>query len=147
MSIGKKHAGTVNKLNQLLIMMLGREVVVAVQNPIHIDDFNEPEPDFALLKPREDFYSESHPLPDDILLLIEVSDSTLNYDREIKKTLYAEAGVVEFWLVNLTENTIECYSSPKNGNYRLVKIVGAGEVAESISIENLSLKVDEILAL
>ena len=146
MSIGSKHAGTVNRLNQLLIILLGREVVVAVQNPIRIDDFNEPEPDIALLKPREDFYAESHPLPPDVLLLIEVSDSTLGFDREIKKTLYAEAEILEFWLINLTENTIECHSSPKNGSYRLVKIVGTGESVESILIENLTLKVDEILA-
>jgi Uma2 family endonuclease len=145
MSIGNKHAGTVNKLNQLLVILLGREIVVAIQNPIHIDEYNEPEPDIALLKPRNDFYAERHPLPEDILLLIEVSDSTLKYDREIKKTLYAEAGILEFWLINLTENTIECHSLPKNGGYRLIKTVGIGETINSILIENLTLTVDEIL--
>lgn len=147
MSIGSKHASVVRRLEKLFERMVGDEVIVSGQNPIHIDKRNEPEPDIALLKLREDFYAENHPLPEDILLLIEVSASTVNYDRDIKKTLYAETEVFEFWLVNLAENTIECYSSPKNGYYRLAKIVGIGETVESILIENLKLKVDEILGL
>ncbi len=144
--ISSKNVGTVRKLSKVLANLVGHQMLVSIRNPIHIDKYNEPEPDIALLKPREDFYAESHPLPPDALLLIEVSDSTLGFDREIKRTLYAEAGIVEFWLVNLTENTIECYSSPKNGSYRLVKIVGAGGIAASVAIENLMFEVDEILA-
>ena len=147
MSIGSKHAGTVNELTQSLIILLGRGTIVAVQNPIHIDDYNEPEPDIALLKPREDFYKKSHATSEDVLLLIEISDSTIEYDREIKKTLYAEAGIVEYWLVNLQNNTIEVYSQPKNGNYRLARILESGETVEASAIENLTLKVDEILGL
>ena len=146
-TIGSKHASIVKKLNKKLTALVGDKAIISVQDPIHINEYNEPEPDIAIIQPREDFYAESHPLPQDILLLFEISDSTVRYDREIKKTLYAEAEIVEFWLVNLIEHTIECYSSPKNGNYRLVKIVGAGEAAESVSVENLSLRVDEILGL
>lgn len=146
-SIGSRHAATVKRLNKILTNSVGNRAIVSVQDPIHVDNHNEPEPDIALLKPSEDFYAESHPIPKDVLLLIEVSRSTIRYDREIKKTLYAEAEVFEFWLVNLAENTIECYSSPKNGYYRLTKIVGTGETVESILIENLTLKVDEILGL
>ena len=146
-SIGSKHAGTVNRLNQTLVFLLGRKAVVAVQNPIHIDDYNEPEPDIALLKLRKDFYTESFPAPQDILLLIEVSDLTIKYDRDIKKTLYAEAGIAEFWLVNLKENTVERFSSPKNGNYRLAEILESGETIKAGTIENLELKIEEILGL
>ena len=78
-------------------------------------------------------------------MLIEVSDSTVEYDRDIKKTLYAEAGIAEFWLVNLKENTVERYSSPKNGNYRLAEILESGETIKAGTIENLELKIDEIL--
>jgi len=145
MSIGSKRAGTVNRLNQTLVFLLGGKAVVAVQNPIHIDDYNEPEPDIAMLKPREDFYTESLPAPQDVLLLIEVSDSTLEYDRDIKRTLYAEAGIAEFWLVNLKENTVERYSSPKNGNYRLAEILEVGETIKAGTIENLELKIEEVL--
>ncbi len=146
MSIGSKHASTVKKLNRKLTLMFEDKAIISVQDPIYINEYNEPEPDIALLKPRKDFYEESHPTPQDVLLIIEVSNSTIEYDRAIKKTLYAEAGIKEFWLINLKENTIECYSSPKNGNYRLAEILEAGEIIQSKMIENLTLKVEEILS-
>jgi len=145
MSIGSKHAGIVNILNRKLLVLLGDRAVVSVQNPVHVDDYNEPEPDIALLKPREDFYTKKLPTPNEVLLVIEVSDSTVEYDRETKKLLYARAEIEEFWLINLKENTVECYFSPKNGNYRLAQILEAGEKVESKTIENLTLKVEEIL--
>jgi Uma2 family endonuclease len=147
MSIGSRHASIVKRLNKIFTNLVGNETIISVQDPIHIDDYNEPEPDIAILKPREDFYAENHPLQQDILLLIEVSDSTIEYDREIKKTLYAEAGITEYWLVNLQENTIEVYSQPKNGNYRLVRILESGETIEATAVENLKLQIDEILGL
>lgn len=147
MSIGSNHAGTVNVLTQKLIVTLAGKAVVAVQNPIHIDEHNEPEPDISLLKPREDFYRKSLPDPQDALLLIEVSGSTVECDREIKRMLYAKAEIAEFWLVNLKENTVERYSSPKNGNYRLVEILESGEMIKAGTIENLELTIDEILGL
>ncbi len=146
MSIGSRHASTVKRLNRKLTRLLEDNAVISVQDPIHIDEYNEPEPDIALLKPREDFYAESHPTPRDVLLVVEVSDSTVEYDRDIKKAIYAEAEIAEFWLVNLKENTIECYSQPKNGNYRLAKILETGEMLQSKTVENLRLKVEEILA-
>jgi Uma2 family endonuclease len=99
------------------------------------------------LKRRNDFYAESHPTPQDVLLLIEVSDSTVEYDREIKKMLYAEAGIVEFWLVNLQENTVEIYSQPKNGSYRLARILESDEIIEAVAVEGLKLQTNEILGL
>jgi len=146
MTIESRHASTVKRLNRKLTRLLEDNAVISVQDPIHIDEYNEPEPDIALLKPREDFYAESHPTPRDVLLVVEVSDSTVEYDRDIKKAIYAEAEIAEFWLVNLKENTIECYSQPKNGNYRLAKILETGETLQSKTIENLMLKVEEILA-
>ena len=147
MSIGSKHASTVKKLNRILTNLVKDNAIVSVQDPIHINDYNEPEPDIALLRPRDDFYAKSHPLPDEVLLLIEVSDSTIEYDREIKKTLYAKAGIAEFWIVNLKDNTLEVYSQPKNDNYRLARILEPGEDLRSESIENLTLAIDEILGL
>lgn len=147
MSIGSNHAGTVKVLSEMLRDSTRNEAIVSVQDPIHIDDYNEPEPDIALLKRRSDFYRKSHPTPQDVLLLVEVSDSTIEYDRAIKKTLYAEAGILEYWLVNLQNNTVEVYSQPKNGNFRLARILEPGETIEAAAIENLTLKVDEILGL
>ena len=145
MSIGSKHASTVKRLNRKLTRLFDDKVIISVQDPIHIDEFNEPEPDIMLLKPREDFYAENHPIPQDVLLLIEVSDSTVEYDRKYKKTLYAAAGIVEFWIVNLPDETVECYSSLKNGTYHLARISEIGETVESNSVENLKLSVEEIL--
>ena len=146
MTIGSKHAGTIKKLNRILTNLVGEQAIVSVQDPVHLDEYNEPEPDIALLKTREDFYTESHPLPEDVLLLVEVSDSTIEFDRTVKKTLYAAAEIAEFWLVNLRENTIEVYSQPKNGTYRLARILEKGEAVKSDSVKNLSIEIEEILA-
>lgn len=145
MSIGSKHASVVRKLTKLLERRFGDTVQVSSQNPVRIDEYNNPEPDIALLKPREDFYAEGHPQPQDVLLLIEVADSSLEYDREIKKMLYARAEIVEFWLANLCDNTLEVYVQPKNGNYRLARILEPGETVEAVAVENLRLKVEEII--
>ncbi len=147
MSIGDKHASTVKRLNRIFNHRFSQSLLVSVQDPIHLDDYNEPEPDIALLKLREDFYVDQTPNPKDVLLVIEVSDSTIEYDREIKKKLYAEAEIIEYWIVNLKENTIEVYSSPKKGNYRLAKILESGEDVQSTSINDLELSVNEILGL
>jgi Uma2 family endonuclease len=111
---------------------------------VRLDEYNEPEPDIALLKPRQDFYTESLPVPADVLLVVEISDSTVEYDRETKKILYAEAGIEEFWLINLQNNTVEFYKLPENGNYRFAKILGKGETVNSETIKRLSLRVEEI---
>lgn len=147
MSTGSKHASTVKRLNKKLTILFNDEFVVSVQDPIHLDDFNEPLPDIAVLKARDDFYAESHPSPQDVLLLIKVSDSTVEYDRKYKKTLYAEAGIIEFWIVNLPDETVECFSQLKNGNYRLARILEKGETVESSAVENLKMSVEEILGL
>lgn len=146
MSIGSKHVGTVIKLGKILERIVGNEVLVSSQNPVHLDDYNEPEPDITLLKPRDDFYTESLPTPADVLLLIEVSDSTVEYDRETKRTLYAEAKIAEFWLINLKNNTIEFYTLPKNGIYRSAKVLEKGETIFSEAIGKLSLRVEDILS-
>ena len=146
MSIGSRHVGTVIKLGKIFERMVGDEVFVSSQNPIHLDEYNEPEPDITLLKPRDDFYTESLPTSSDVLLLVEVSDSTVEYDRETKKTLYAEAEISEFWLINLRNNTIEFYTSPKNGVYRSAKVLEKGETIFSEAIGRLSLRVEDILS-
>ncbi|MGI9054504.1 MAG: Uma2 family endonuclease [Pyrinomonadaceae bacterium] len=144
MTIGSRHASIVRRLEKYLERNFGDFVMVSGQNPIHIDEHNEPEPDIALLKPREDFYAEKHPAPDDVLLVIEVSDSTLEYDRETKKTLFAEAGIGEFWLVNLKQNTIETYSNPANGTYYQMRIFERGELVQTKYITGVSLEVNKI---
>jgi Uma2 family endonuclease len=122
--IGSYHHGTVNQLTHALVHAVGERAIVSVQGPVRLDDFSEPEPDFALLKPRPDFYRDAHAQPADVLLLIEVADTSLNYDRVVKRALYARHAVPEFWIVDLTSGEVEVCREPKAGGYAAVERVG-----------------------
>jgi Uma2 family endonuclease len=128
--IGSEHAGTVNALNRRLVLAVGDRGVVAVQNPVQLDDRSEPQPDFAVLKPRADDYRRATPRPDEVLLIIEVADSSLAYDRRVKRSLYARHGIPEFWIVNLAAGEVEVCRAPEGGQYASVSHVGRGGVLE-----------------
>lgn len=102
-----------------LYKLLGDEAIVRGQEPIIILPNSEPEPDIVIARKREDNYLSSHPYPEDVLLVIEIADSTLKSDREIKLPLYAEAGINQFWLFNLVDNQLETYTQPyQDGNHK-----------------------------
>lgn len=115
--IGSKHAGTVGFLTKRLERATGEHALVFVQNPVLLGTNNEPQPDIALLKPREDFYRTALPRPEDVLLIIEVADTTLAYDRDIKVPLYARHGIPEVWLVDLENSRLHIFTSPAQDNY------------------------------
>ncbi len=98
-SIGNRHIGAVIRLTTLLSRKVGASALVSVQNPVRLNDFSEPQPDIALLKPRKDFYSNAHPTPAAALLIIEVADTSVNFDRRVKLPLYARAGIPETWVM------------------------------------------------
>jgi Uma2 family endonuclease len=130
MPIGPKHSAVVKRLNQTFSRLANDRWIVSVQDPIALDDFNEPEPDVALLRPRADFYEELLPGPADILLLVEVADSSLAFDREEKIPLYALAQVPEVWVVNLVQKSIDVYRHPEHGEYQqLDRQIAGGSVA------------------
>jgi len=143
--IGSTHGGTVNRSSTFLNRKIGDVVIVSVQNPISLNDFSEPQPDLALLKPRKDFYSKSHPAPEDVLVVIEVADTSVNYDRNVKLPLYARAGIPEAWLVVLGKEVIEVHSQPKNGKYQKVQRMKRGKTLTSATIPSLSLRVEDLL--
>jgi Uma2 family endonuclease len=143
--IGKRHSAVAEKLNETLRDELGKSVSLRNQQPVRFGEYNEPEPDLAVLQRREDFYSSDKPVPKDVLLLIEVSDATLKYDRDTKLALYAEAEIPEVWIVNLPNDIIEIHQKPSNGIYQLTKIFKRGEKIESEMLPNLKLEVDKIL--
>jgi Uma2 family endonuclease len=143
--IGKRHAACVDILVELFSEQLRRKVIVRVQNPIQLGNYSEPQPDIALLKRRDDFYRNAHPTSADVLLVIEVADTTLEYDRQIKVPLYARAGVAEVWLVNLLDEQIEIYTQPANEAYQSQRQAGRGESINSPNTFNLTLSVDDIL--
>jgi Uma2 family endonuclease len=125
--IGPFHGGTVNYLADIFFTESRNRWLTTIQNPIAIDESNEPEPDVMLLRPREDFYRRAHPTPADVFLVLEVADSTLLLDREEKLPIYARAGLPEVWIVNLPEKIIEVYREPRDGRYASAQRVSPGQ--------------------
>lgn len=142
--IGNRHAACVDVMAEMLREALGRSVIIRVQNPIVLDDYSEPQPDIAVLKRRDDFYRHAHPRPDDVLLVIEVSDSTLEYDRQIKVPLYARAGISEVWIVNINDERVETFADVSGGAYQMTGSVSRGEEVQSRSLAALRISVSEI---
>lgn len=145
-AVGRRHASCVNLLNDFLTELRKRRFIVSVQNPIRLHDFSEPEPDIALLIRSEDFYRHRVPSAADVLLVIEVSDSSLEYDRRTKLPDYARSGIKEFWIVNLVEERIEIYTEPVGNKYEKVTYVEQGEALASVTIPDLTLDSAALLA-
>ncbi|MBA2692732.1 MAG: Uma2 family endonuclease [Rubrobacter sp.] len=143
--IGTHHAGNVSRLLNLFAGKVRDVAIVAVQNPVHLAGHSEPQPDIALLKPREDFYSEHHPKPEDVYLLVEVADTSLAHDRDVKVPLYARYGIPEYWIVDLSNREVLAYSRPEDGKYRITERVKSGDELACRTLPNLSVKVEEIL--
>jgi Uma2 family endonuclease len=144
-AIGKRHMSCVNDTNLLLIERLGRTAIVSVQNPIVLTEHYSPEPDIAVLRPRTDRYRESYPTPEDVLLLIEVSESTLQYDRKVKLPQYARAGIPEVWIIDLDSRRVERYAEPSDDGYRIIKRLRRGQTVTSTILPALSLPVGDII--
>ena len=117
-----RHAASVDRANRAFVRSLsGDEAIVRVQSPIRLSLYTEPEPDISLLRPRADFYASAHPGPADVLLVVEVADSSIDFDRDVKAYVYAQSGVPEYWLVDLTEDRVVRHTSPSGGAYQLVE--------------------------
>ncbi|MDB9518549.1 Uma2 family endonuclease [Roseofilum reptotaenium CS-1145] len=145
--MGPVHAAYVDRLNRilnrLLLSQFGEQAWVRVQSPILLDNTSEPEPDLCLLRPRDDFYEEGHPQPEDIFLLVEVADSTLRGDKQIKIPLYAQAQIPEVWLVNIPERCLEVYRQPTPEGYQQVQRLEAGEIAVQL-LPDIRFRIEEI---
>ena len=139
------HASIVKRLNSLLVVQMEGAAVVGVQDPIQLDDFNEPQPDVAVLRFRDDYYSRRHPTPVDVLLVIEVADSSLSYDRDEKMPLYGRAGIPEAWLVDVQSGTITVFTEPQASGYGQQRMMSRGDEIVSVSVECLRLQVDEAM--
>lgn len=120
---GTRHTVANTELMGELLLLLGRRAKVRCQDPITLPNNSEPEPDIVIARLRSDNYVISHPAPADIILVIEVADSTLSFDRNTKAPLYAAAGISEYWIVNLIENRLEMYSQPEGSIYTNTQII------------------------
>lgn len=142
--IGVKHMRCVNRLNRRLVLALGERAIVSIQNPAVLSGHDAPQPDVAVLGASAEEH-EGHPLPSEVLLVIEVSDSTLAYDRRVKLPLYARAGVPEVWIVDLQHDAIVQHADPQGEAYRAVTTYRRGDDVTSRALSNLVLAAADLL--
>ena len=142
-AIGSRHFTCVNRLTHLLVGEVGDNVIVSVQNPVRLNEYAEPQPDVALIRSKD--YSGSLPTPDDVLLLIEVSDTTLAYDRGLKLSRYAQAGIPEVWIADLKGEKIEHHTGPSGDLYRHVALARRGETLQTSALPSRELRVTNVL--
>ena len=143
--IGDWHAGGVKFFNNTVLPRLLGRAMIAVQDPVRLDEHSEPQPDVMLLLWRDDFYRSGHPRPTDVLLLIEVADTTLDYDQKQKLPVYARADIPEVWIVNRPARRIESYSDPSGNTYSTVRHFGPGETVAPQAFPDIILEVAQII--
>ena len=143
--IGSRHQATVNRLTALFSTRISDRALVSVQGPVRLAEDSEPQPDLMLLRRRADCYSSAHPGPGDVLLLVEVSDSSTEYDQEVKLPLYARYGIAEVWLVGLETETVEVYRGPAAQGYQNLSQSVRGQGLSPEFFSGLELAVDDIL--
>ena len=143
--IGGPHLWCVNRLTRLFVLLVGTRAIVSVQNPVQLSERSEPQPDVVLLRPR-DPADTSTPMPIDVLLLIEVADTTLLYDRRRKLPLYARAGIPEVWIVNLRDERIEVYRQPAATGYQQQTVYERGSTLAPLAFPDITIPCGEILA-
>lgn len=143
--IGSRHAARVDRLSTEFHTRLISRAIVRVQGPVRLSPNSEPEPDILLLRPRSDFYAAAHPGPADVLLLVEVADTSLEYDRGEKLALYAEAGIPEVWIVDLAHEVVEVFRQPDAGSYRRQDVFGRGASLAPEAFPDAVISVDAIL--
>lgn len=142
--IGSPHAGNVSVLTRLLVLAAGDRAVVWVQNPVRLSLHSEPQPDLALLKPRADRYRGELPRGEDTLLVVEVADTSLRYDRDVKLGLYAAHGVAEVWLFDISSKSLSVHRDPAGNEYRSTSTVTAPATLRLAALEELEIDLTEL---
>jgi Uma2 family endonuclease len=143
--IGCNHSGHLNRINKLFTVLTADCADTSVQNPLQLGDLSEPEPDFMLLKPTADFYCSRHPNADDVLLLIEVADSSLSFDQNQKLRLYARHNIPEYWLLNLKDSCVEVYRQPHEDVYGEKTTLRIGDTITLSQLNQLTINMADIL--
>ena len=160
-AIGKNHAVCVDRLTELFVLAFSSQALIRVQNPVRLSNYSEPQPDFAILRLRQDFYLDGHPQPEDVLAVVEVSDSsidqrsaagsavrrrsTADYDRGVKAPLYAGEGIQELWIIDLNVLAVEVYRLPSSQGYQQVQTFQRGESVAFQAFPNVSFQVEQLL--
>jgi Uma2 family endonuclease len=140
-----KHAMATRRGLRCFTRVLGERVIIGVQDPVLLNDFSEPEPDIVLLATPDDRYLESHPTPKDIFLVLEIADSSLAYDRDVKCPLFARNGIIHFCLLNLQNRELEDYREPGPNGYRRKQTYSEEESFNLVAFPKISIKVKDLL--
>jgi Uma2 family endonuclease len=141
----RHHMGRVNKLNRVFTSKLGESVIVSIQNGMFVNEMSEPRPDVVICKPLEELFGPFEPEPADVLLLIEISDTSIRYDTRIKGPLYAQAGIPEYWVLNIPDNVLEVRTDPSGAEYRRTDIYKRGQTVTPQQLGGIVFTVDELL--
>ena len=142
---GHRHAVCVSRATTMFIEAFGRRVVVGPQNPLQLSDWTEPQPDLVVFKPRADFYSAKKPTPDDVLFTVEVSDTSLRFDRNVKLPRYAAAGIPEVWIEDLQNNLLLVYRDPTGKEYRTAFNLRPSDTVEPIAFPDVNFRIEDLL--
>lgn len=143
--IGSRHFAAVNRLMRLLDRQIGDRGIVSVQNPLLLSERSMPQPDIVLLAPSSDDYRHRIPGPENTLLIVEIADSSLQYDRLTKAPLYARAGIAEVWLVDLVQNCIEVYRQPQAGEFSKHLRFDRGSEVSPQPFPDIKIRVEDIV--
>jgi Uma2 family endonuclease len=143
--IGMRHMGCVNRATALLITRLGARAVISVQNAVVLSNYTEPQPDIVVAKPRDSYYGDKYIAPEDTFLVIEVSDTTVRYDRDRKMPLYAKAKVPEVWIENLQNDVVLVYRDPDPKGYKTALTLHRGEALTIAAFPEIQFKVEDFL--
>lgn len=143
--IGSHHNGSVIGLDEILRERLGRRVTISILGPLLLPLHGAPQPDILVLKRRDDHYRSANPMAADVLLAIEVAESSLSRDRDTKAPMYAEAGIAEYWIVNLAASQVIVYHEPKDGAYRSVTVPDREDSIKPLAFPDITIAVSEIL--
>lgn len=142
---GTKHSSANDRAARVFYRSLAEKAIIRNQNPIWLDDFSEPEPDIVLAAFDENDYEETHPKPDDIFLILEISDSTLNYDRNEKCFSYSKAGIRQYLLLNVQDRTIEDYREPSADGFQSKQTYRSGQSFNLVAFPEISFQVKDFL--
>jgi Uma2 family endonuclease len=142
--IGTRHGSVAGRLNKWLSRAVGDEAIVRLDNPLSLGKHSQPQPDLMLLKPRADDYVTSHPGPEDVLLAVEVSDSTLEFDLGRKWALYARFAVAEYWVIDVNSRYVQVHSDPANGEFRSTAEYGLQDAVSPRAFPRIRIAVKEL---
>lgn len=142
---GSRHNACVDAVNRAMVVGAGDNAIVRVQGSVRLDLYHEPEPDVVLLRPQADSYASRLPGPADILLIVEIAESSVEYDRDMKARIYAASGVPEYWLADLGANLVSCYAAPQGGTYRTLRQYRRGQTITPHMLPHCPVAVDLLL--